>query len=326
MTRCPGGKGEPFVNDPHSWRPLELAPADVGVEASAEALAEHLASVRAEFDALLVDNKAVVFRGFGVTTETLDPVMDRLLSNRLAYVHGNSPRTKVGDNVYTSTEYPSELTISMHNELSYSSRWPARLLFFCAVAPATGGATPVVDGVRWLEALDEDVRAAFAGGVRYRQNLHDGYGLGKSWQETFETDSRADVEAFLAGSDSEWSWTDDGGLRIEQLRPATTKHPVTGAEVWFNQSDQWHPAALGDETARELAEILPAEELPQSVVFADGAPIPDDYAVQVRDRGLECAVDVDWRAGDLLLIDNVLVGHGRRPFTGPRRVLVAMSD
>jgi alpha-ketoglutarate-dependent taurine dioxygenase len=48
--------------------------------------------------------------------------------------------------------------------------------------------------------------------------------------------------------------------------------------------------------------------------------------IQVRDRGLESAVDVGWNAGDLLLIDNVLVGHGRRPFVGDRRVLVAMSD
>jgi hypothetical protein len=36
-------------------------------------------------------------------------------------------------------------------------------------------------------------------------------------------------------------------------------------------------------------------------------------------------VDVEWAAGELLLIGNVRVGHGRRPFTGPRRVLVAMS-
>jgi hypothetical protein len=43
------------------------------------------------------------------------------------------------------------------------------------------------------------------------------------------------------------------------------------------------------------------------------------------DRGLAAAVNVDWRAGDLMLIDNVLVAHGRRPFTGSRRVLVAMS-
>jgi hypothetical protein len=46
----------------------------------------------------------------------------------------------------------------------------------------------------------------------------------------------------------------------------------------------------------------------------------------VRDQGLRHAVDVQWRSGDLTLIDNTLVGHGRRPFTGKRRVLVAMSD
>jgi hypothetical protein len=96
--------------------------------------------------------------------------------------------------------------------------------------------------------------------------------------------------------------------------------------VWFNQADQWHPAALGDQTAAELARLLPEDELPQSVRFADGSPIPAEYVLQVRDRGLDAAVDVDWRLGDLMLIDNVLVGHGRRPFTGARRVLVAMSD
>ena len=44
-------------------------------------------------------------------------MIDLLLPNRLAYVHGNSPRTKVGRHVYTSTEYPQEYTISMHNEM-----------------------------------------------------------------------------------------------------------------------------------------------------------------------------------------------------------------
>ena len=103
-------------------------------------------------------------------------------------------------------------------------------------------------------------------------------------------------------------------------------HPVTGAEVWFNQADQWHPAGLGDETARALAAIMPAADLPQSVTFADGGAIPNAYVEQIRDRGLAEAVGVDWHGGDLLLIDNVLVGHGRAAFTGARRVLVAMSD
>jgi hypothetical protein len=68
---------------------------------------------------------------------------------------------------------------------------------------------------------------------------------------------------------------------------------------------------------------MDSDELPQSVTFADGSPIPASYAVHVREQGLAGAVDVSWRAGDLLLIDNVLVRHGRRPFTGQRRVLMS---
>ncbi|MEV0693905.1 TauD/TfdA family dioxygenase [Streptomyces sp. NPDC050388] len=315
------------MSERETWRPLEIKPDEVGVPASPEGLAAYLGSLAGDrLTDLLVREKALVFRGFGVTEKRLDLAMDRLLPNRLAYVHGNSPRTKVGRNVYTSTEYPPELTISMHNELSYAHAWPSRLLFCCVTRPETGGATPVVDGVRWLELLRPEVRAAYAGGVLYTQNLHDGYGLGKSWQGTFETDDRSEVEAFLKSTDAEWESRADGTLRVTQRRPSTVRHPVTGVEVWFNQSDQWHPAALGDDTAAELAAIMPEEELPQSVRFADGSPIPADYVIEVRDKGLEAAVDCDWEAGDLMLIDNVLVAHGRRSFTGSRRVLVAMSD
>ncbi|MWA14447.1 TauD/TfdA family dioxygenase [Streptomyces sp. BA2] len=310
--------------DHRNWKPLEITPASVGAKPGAEGLAAYLDALP-DLAERLTEERALVFRGFGVDPDELDTVMDRLLPDRAAYVHGNSPRTKVGRNVYTSTEYPSEFVISMHNELSYAHRWPSRLLFFCHTAPETGGATPVVNGALWLASLDDEVREAFAGGVRYTQNLHGGRGLGKSWQETFETEDRDAVEEFLSTTASNWTWLPGDALRVTQDRPATLRHPVTGEEVWFNQSDQWHPAALGEDAAA-LARVLPADELPQSVSFADGSPIPDAYVLQVRDRGLAAAVDVDWHAGDLLLIDNVLVGHGRRSFTGSRRVLVAMSS
>ncbi|MFG1780312.1 TauD/TfdA family dioxygenase [Micromonospora sp. NPDC049051] len=306
-----------------SWKPLEITPESAGCAPTAEGLVGHLREL--DLAQVLTAEKALVFRGFGVRPETLDPVMDLLLPRRLAYVHGNSPRTKVGRNVYTSTEYPARYTISMHNELSYAAQWPARLLFFCQIAAETGGATPVVDAELWLDSLDPQLRADFAGGLRYQQNLHDGMGLGKSWRETFETDSRDEVEEFLAGAGATWEWTADG-LRVIQLRPATLRHPVTGAEVWFNQADQWHPAGLDDDIAKVMTQVMGPDELPQSVTFADGSPIPDEYITQIRDRGLAAAIDVDWRVGDLLLIDNVLTAHGRRPYTGDRRVLVAMSD
>lgn len=304
-----------------TWRPYEITSDTTGTPDLVKWLDELGPGALAD---LLTERKALVFRGFGVGLDDVGPVLDRLVPGQLPYVHGNSPRTRVRGNLYTSTEYPQQYTISMHNELSYAHRWPARLAFYCEKAAERGGATPVVDGALWLDSLDAEVREAFAGGIRYVQNLHDGYGFGKSWQDTFETDDRAAVEAFLRDAHAEWEWGPDG-LRVVQLRPATIKHPVTGTEVWFNQADQWHPAGLGDKISADLYNILSPDEFPQYVTFADGTPIPDAYIEQILNRGLENAVDVDWRQGDLLLIDNVLVAHGRRPFEGTRRVLVAMS-
>ncbi|MGV9878665.1 TauD/TfdA family dioxygenase [Streptomyces sp. NPDC003006] len=314
-----------MVDTTQTWRPLEVDPGSTGVPASPEGLAEFLRGQ--DVTELLAREKAVVLRGFGTDAQSpsYDMAAGLLLPNRLAYVHGNSPRTKVGKNVYTSTEYPPEFQISMHNEMSYSHTWPRRILFCCAHPAATGGATPVVDGALWLASLDPEVRAAFASGVRYTQNLHDGVGFGKSWQATFETGKRDEVEAFLDGTGAEWRWLPDGSLRIGRTGPATVEHPVTGTEVWFNQADQWHPAGVGEEAAL-LAEMLPEDELPQSVSFADGSPIPAAYITHVQETGMRLAVDVEWRRGDLLLVDNVAAAHGRRPYTGERRVLVAMSD
>jgi alpha-ketoglutarate-dependent taurine dioxygenase len=311
------------LNTLPGWQPAVIEAAGSGIDASPAGLAEYLRDT--DQGDLLARRGAVVYRGFGVTPDSYDSVADLLLPSRLAYVHGNSPRTKVGRNVYTSTEYPPEYDISMHNELSYSHRWPARILFFCELAAESGGATPVIDGGLWLEGMDPEVRTAFAAGVRYTQNLHDGMGFGKSWQATFETEDRAEAEKFLDGADTQWEWRPDGSLRIHQCRPATLRHPVTGGEVWFSQVDQWHPAGLGEEAAL-LAEVVPEDELPQHATFADGAPIPPEYITHIRETGMRLAVDVRWRAGDLLLVDNVAVGHGRRAYTGRRRVLVAMSD
>jgi hypothetical protein len=311
------------VTDRWNGEPHLITPETAGVRPSVHGLAELVGT--GDVQSLLDEHRALLFRGFEVTEGTLDDVLPFLLTDRLPYVHGNTPRTKVGDNVYTSTEYPPEYPISLHNELSYAHDWPSRLLFFCAQPAAVGGATPLLDSALWLELLDDRIRERFSNGLCYRQYLHGGRGFGKSWQATFETDDPRQVDNLLGATAATWEWTSANALRISHIRPSTIEHPVNGAELWFNQADQWHPACLGEDTMRDLASIVPADELPQSVTFADGSPIPDEYVLAVRDQGLRLAVDVAWEQGDVLLIDNLAVAHGRRPFSGSRRVLVAMS-
>ncbi len=311
------------MSDLHTWRPTTLDAADLGLPPDLCGLTECLQSF--DLATRLVESRALRFTGFNLTEDQLEAVTARLLDQRKPYVHGNSPRTKIGDNIYTSTEFPAEFVISMHNELSYARSWPSRLLFVCVQASETGGETPLVHGGLWREAIGEEICDAFADGVIYRQCLHGGMGLGKSWQATFETEDADEVEKFLAASEAEWEWTASGALKISQLRPAMIDHPVTGERVWFSQMDQWHPAALGEATMADLLALMPEDELPQSVAFADGRPIPDQFALRVRQAGLDSAVADQWHAGDALLIDNVAVGHGRHAYTGRRRILVAMS-
>ena len=74
----------------------------------------------------------------------------------------------------------------------------------------------------------------------------------------------------------------------------------------------------------ELYEGRP-EEMPTYASFGDGSSIPETMLDAVRAGFSSLTVAFPWQQGDLLIIDNRLCAHGRAPFQGPRKVLVAMS-
>jgi len=40
----------------------------------------------------------------------------------------------------------------------------------------------------------------------------------------------------------------------------------------------------------------------------------------------QSAVNFPWQEGDILMPDNMLTAHGRNPFTGQRKIVVAMGE
>jgi alpha-ketoglutarate-dependent taurine dioxygenase len=276
----------------------------------------------------LLESGALLLRGF----PPLDvPEFARFVhyfsgKETLDYVGGASPRIKLGGGVYTSTEYPSHYTLSLHNELSYTYRSPEHLFFYCVKAAEQGGETPLGDS-RWILAnIDREVVNQFKNkGIKYVRNLHGDAGSGYSWQEAFETDDKSVVENICRAGVMDFRWKDDGGLHLSEVRPATAKHSITGEEVWFNQADGFHPSAIDPETYKSLISTMAEEEFRLNAYFGDGTMLDSVMLNHIREVMRKKMVLVSWMPGDILIVDNKLTCHGRMPFTGSRRILLAMT-
>lgn len=301
--------------------PLLLTPAVAGVDPLAWAEAH-----RAEIEERLLRHGALLFRGFGLSgIEGLQAFVRAVCGDLLEYRERSSPRSELADRVYTSTDYPAEQPIFPHNEHSYARRFPLKLFFSCITPAESGGETPIGDTRRIYRRIDPDVRRRFEErGWMYVRNFHPGFGL--SWQTVFQTDERVRVEAYCRAAGIEWEWRPGDRLRTRQVRPATARHPRTGETVWFNHATFFHvstlPAAIREPLRRDFGE----EDLPNNTWYGDGSPIEPDVAEHLRQAYLQEMVELPWQPGDVLLIDNMLTAHARNPFTGPRKVVVAMAD
>jgi alpha-ketoglutarate-dependent taurine dioxygenase len=305
----PAGSALPLVVEPR-WQTDLLAFAREHFETVETALARH---------------GAVLFRGFEVTGEgMLALLFQRLWTEPLAYVYRSTPRTAVAAGVYTATEYPAEQEIPLHNENAYQRDWPMRIGFHCVTPAQSGGETPLADVARVTGRVDAGLLAEFRERrVSYVRNYSDGFDL--PWQTVFQTDSPGKVEEYCAAHDIQCVWTQDG-LQTRQTCQGTATHPGTGRELWFNQAQLMHVSSLGPKLQADLLELFGEEGLPRNAYFGDGGRIPEQAIAHVTGAFEQEKVMFAWRKDDVLILDNMRVAHGRRPFAGPRRVLVSMAS
>lgn len=283
-----------------------------------------LASRRHWLSETLATHGAVLLRGFERLSVECFEEAATVVSGEppRPYENRSTPRKSVKGNIFTSTEYPASQNIALHNENSYSSQWPMRIFFLCVKPADSGGETPIADSRRVYASIPQRVLAVFESkGVMYVRNYGD---LGLSWQETFQTQRREDLEEYCRSHHISWEWGSGGTLRTRQILPAVRLHPSTLEPVWFNQAHLFHFSSLGD-VGNELVEVLGKDWIPRNALFGDGTEIELEMLEQIRAAYSMHAVPVSWAENDLLILDNMLWAHGRGPFSGSRKVLVAMA-
>ena len=277
---------------------------------------------------LLPVHGAILFRDFtgGVGNQMFCNEFAKLFGKELlSYDFGSTPRTDLGDGVYTATEYPAHQVIPLHNEQSYTQQWPKKIWFHCVVQPEVDGETPIADSRNIYQKIPSEIRERFDNKkLLYVRNY--GNGLDLPWTSVFNTDSREQVESYCRQNAIEFMWKEDGELKTWQRCQATARHHTTNEWVWFNQAHLFHVSNL-EESAREtLLDIVELEDLPRYVYYGDGSEIEDSILEHIRGVLDEEKVLFPWQEGDIMMLDNMLVAHGRSTFSGKRKIVVAMAD
>jgi alpha-ketoglutarate-dependent taurine dioxygenase len=133
------------------------------------------------------------------------------------------------------------------------------------------------------------------------------------------------VEEFCRQAGIEFEWKGDDELRTTQVCQAVAGHPITGEMVWFNQAHLFHVSSLKSEIRDSLL-ASSAGEPPRNAYYGDGSAIADNDLDQIRAAYDDAAVIFPWQNDDVLIVDNMLVAHGRKPYRGARRIVVGMGQ
>jgi alpha-ketoglutarate-dependent taurine dioxygenase len=274
----------------------------------------------------LQEHGAILFRGFeNISVDVFSKFIEASSNDWATYREPATPRRAIQANIYTSTEYPARHEIPLHNENSHCSSWPLKIFFYCAEPATNGGQTPLADCRQVLKNIPEVTLQKFLK-KRWRYVRHLGGDLGFGWQKVFGASSKKQVEEYCSENSMDFVWNSNGSLQISYLRDAVKYHPTTGDAVWFNHGLFFNPISIEKSVRDILLSTYSKNELPYNTFYGDGEEIDESTLMVIKEAYKKATIAFNWQAGDILMLDNMLFAHGRKSFSGPRKILVGLTD
>ena len=127
--------------------------------------------------------------------------------------------------------------------------------------------------------------------------------------------SREQAEARLTSLGYRWEWLPDGCLRVTTPVLPGVREISPGRKTFFNQLIA---AYSGWKDTRN--------DPSKAIRFGNGESLDADAVKLAAELAEKLTFNVPWQTGDVVLLDNLVAMHGRRTFSGKRKVLASLAS
>ncbi|KAL7603303.1 hypothetical protein Lser_V15G18033 [Lactuca serriola] len=290
-------------------------------------LCDFLLAIKAEkplLESLVKKRGVILFRGFPVITPSdFNDVVEAFDFPPKLYIGGRGLRSNVIGRIMTVDSRPPEIKIPFHHEMSYLSDFPSKLFFFCEEEPGSGGETPIVLSHIVYEKMKEKhpefVAKLEEHGLTYTKLMsdedHPSLYAGRGWKSTYMTNDKNVAEERAEKQGTKLEWIGNTAKSITGPMPAIRFDKENQRKTWFNSM------VVGYNDPRDPQHC----DVNISTKLANGEPLSDTVMQDcLRIMEEEC-VAIPWKKGDVMLVNNLMVLHSRRPLvTPPRQILVSL--
>jgi len=252
---------------------------------------------REEIISLFKSYGLLLFRGFETNFDIFKEFTNSLSTNFMDYVGGVFTRRVINEDatILSVNDFQSE--IKLHGEMYYQKNIPLMLWFFCAHPAAQDGETIVCDGRQFFNELSSSTKELF----RNKKLKYFGYFNKEAWQKKYKTVDLTVVEKICISNNTYLKINEDQSINLEYICPAI------------------NPSRCGRDMAF-INSLLPAKHIaPKSVLFDDNSEIPADLVSELNEIADKITTKISWQKGDILMVDNTRIMHGRRAFSDNQR-------
>ncbi|MEH2334028.1 TauD/TfdA family dioxygenase [Nostoc sp.] len=250
-----------------------------------------------EIISLFKANGILLFRGFDVDTGIFKEFTNLLSIDFINYAGGAFSRRVInGDETLLSVnDFKSE--IKLHGEMYYQQNIPLMLWFFCANPPLEDGETTVCDGRHFFNEISSSTKELFR-----KNKLKFTVRISKEdWQKKYQTNNLNTLEEMCQKNNTHLTVNDDQSILLEYIFSAIIPSRCGKYQVFINS-------------------LLPTKQLsPKILKFEDDSEIPEEVVSELNEIAEKITTEISWQKGDILMIDNTRILHGRRAFADDQR-------